>query len=317
MKATLSDIKEVRKVGRLRHRDRDRRPVPDLARRHFAHHDHEQASGARRTRRLTPVDRRKGIENAASFKTNGTGPFRVRERQPDVRTVFTRNGTYWGKIEGNAQEVIFTPISNPSTRVAALISGEVDVMEPVPVQDIARINASPAAKRDRRRRAAHHLPGHGPEARRAAVLQHQGQEPVQGQARAPGVLPGDRHQRHPAHRDARRLAPDGAAGRPRHQRLDRRAGQAPAVRHRSRQEADGRRRLPGRLRSDDELPERSLRERRPDLPERGFASLAKHQRQGQPRDRNQAARTSRRSCVATPASICWAGRRRPTTRTTR
>ena len=92
------------------------------------------------------MDRRKGIENTASFKANGTGPFRVRERQPNVRTVFTRNQTYWGKIEGNAQEIIFTPIANPATRVAALISGEVDVMEPVPVQDIARVNASPTAR---------------------------------------------------------------------------------------------------------------------------------------------------------------------------
>ena len=89
---------------------------------------------------LTPVDRRKGIENAASFRANGTGPFRLRERQPNVRTVFTRNGSYWGKIEGNVAEVIFTPIGSDATRVAALLSGEVDVMEPVPVQDIERVN---------------------------------------------------------------------------------------------------------------------------------------------------------------------------------
>jgi len=89
---------------------------------------------------LGPVDRRKGIENAASFRANGTGPFRLRERQPNVRSVFTRNGTYWGKIEGNATEVVFTPIGNDATRVAALLSGEVDVMEPVPVQDIDRVN---------------------------------------------------------------------------------------------------------------------------------------------------------------------------------
>jgi peptide/nickel transport system substrate-binding protein len=51
-------------------------------------------------------------------------------------------GGYWDKIEGNAAEVVFTPIGNDATRVAALLSGEVDVMEPVPVQDIARVNAS-------------------------------------------------------------------------------------------------------------------------------------------------------------------------------
>ncbi len=93
-----------------------------------------------------PVDRRKGIENAASFRANGTGPYRLRERQPGVRTTFVRNGNYWGKIEGNVQEVIFTPIGNDATRVAALLSGEIDLMEPVPLQDIDRINASPNAK---------------------------------------------------------------------------------------------------------------------------------------------------------------------------
>ena len=91
---------------------------------------------------VVPVDRRKGVENAASFRANGTGPFRVRERQPNVRTVFTRNGSYWGTIESNATEVVYTPIANDATRVAALLSGEVDVMEPVPLQDIDRVNGS-------------------------------------------------------------------------------------------------------------------------------------------------------------------------------
>ena len=93
-----------------------------------------------------PVDRRKGIENAASFRANGTGPYRVRERQPNVRTTFTRNGNYWGKVTGNVDEVIFNVIGNDSTRVAALLSGEVDVMEPVPVQDVDRIKSAPNLK---------------------------------------------------------------------------------------------------------------------------------------------------------------------------
>ena len=89
-----------------------------------------------------PVDRRKGIENTASFKANGTGPYRLKERQPSVRTVLVRNFTYWDKVDGNVDEVVFTPIGNDATRVAALLSGETDVMEPVPLQDIERIRAS-------------------------------------------------------------------------------------------------------------------------------------------------------------------------------
>jgi peptide/nickel transport system substrate-binding protein len=89
-----------------------------------------------------PVDRRRGIENTASFRANGTGPFRVRERQPTTRTVFVRNVAYWEKIESNVDEVIFTPIGNDATRVAALLSGEIDVMEPVPLQDVERLRSN-------------------------------------------------------------------------------------------------------------------------------------------------------------------------------
>lgn len=145
MKATLSDIKEVRKVGDYAVEIETNGPFPILpdviTLTMIMSKKWCEENGAAK-----PVDKRKGIENTASFKANGTGPYRVRERQPDVRTVFVRNANYWGKIEGNAQEIIFTPIANPATRVAALISGEVDVMEPVPVQDIARINASPNAR---------------------------------------------------------------------------------------------------------------------------------------------------------------------------
>ncbi|MEN9538003.1 MAG: hypothetical protein RLZZ126_238, partial [Pseudomonadota bacterium] len=89
-----------------------------------------------------PVDRRKGVENAASFRANGTGPYRLRERQPNVRSTFSRNGNYWGKTDGNVDDVTFSVIGNDSTRVAALLSGEVDVMEPVPVQDVERIKSN-------------------------------------------------------------------------------------------------------------------------------------------------------------------------------
>ena len=88
------------------------------------------------------VDRRKGIENTASFKANGTGPFRLKERQPSVRTVIVKNFTWWDKAEGNIDEVVFTPIGNDATRVAALLSGETDLMEPVPLQDVERLKGS-------------------------------------------------------------------------------------------------------------------------------------------------------------------------------
>jgi peptide/nickel transport system substrate-binding protein len=81
----------------------------------------------------------------ASLHANGTGPFTIESHQPGVKTVFKANPNWWGKPEHNLKEIIFTPISSDATRVAALLSGEVDVIEPVPIQDIARVNSSPNA----------------------------------------------------------------------------------------------------------------------------------------------------------------------------
>jgi peptide/nickel transport system substrate-binding protein len=81
-----------------------------------------------------------------ALNANGTGPFRIESHQPGVRTVFKPHAGWWGKPEHNLTEIIFTPIPNDATRVAALLSGEVDVVEPVPVQDIQRVNQSEGAQ---------------------------------------------------------------------------------------------------------------------------------------------------------------------------
>src|ERR1700758_931656 len=82
----------------------------------------------------------------ASLHANGTGPFSVESHQPGVKTVFKANPNWWRTPEHNLKEIIFTPIASEATRVAALLSGEVDLIEPVPLQDIARVNASPNAQ---------------------------------------------------------------------------------------------------------------------------------------------------------------------------
>ncbi len=82
----------------------------------------------------------------AVLNANGTGPFKITEHQLGVRTIFEKNAAWWGKPEHNLDRVIFTPITSAPTRVAALLSGEVDVIDPVPLQDVARINASANAR---------------------------------------------------------------------------------------------------------------------------------------------------------------------------
>src|SRR5262249_30483366 len=85
-------------------------------------------------------------ENYASTHVNGTGPFMLKSREPGVRTVLAPNSNWWDKPEHNVTEAVFLPIGNAATRVAALISGEIDMMEPVPVQDIPRVQSNPDLK---------------------------------------------------------------------------------------------------------------------------------------------------------------------------
>jgi peptide/nickel transport system substrate-binding protein len=82
-----------------------------------------------------------GEENYAVRNTNGTGAFKLVSREPDSRTVLEANPDYWGKGEFplEVSELIFTPIQSAATRVAALLSGEVDIILDVPVQDLERV----------------------------------------------------------------------------------------------------------------------------------------------------------------------------------
>ena len=85
----------------------------------------------------------KSAESYATRNANGTGPFALKIRQPDVRTVLVENKRWWDQRRHNVSEAIFTPISSNSTRVAALLSGEVDLIYPLPPQDIERVKSNP------------------------------------------------------------------------------------------------------------------------------------------------------------------------------
>ncbi|MBX2881780.1 MAG: ABC transporter substrate-binding protein [Granulosicoccus sp.] len=89
----------------------------------------------------TPAEFDDGEETFAVRNTNGTGPFMMVSREPDVKTVLAVNPDYWGKDEFPMEltEIIYTPIQNAATRVAALLSGEVDLIQDVPVQDLDRV----------------------------------------------------------------------------------------------------------------------------------------------------------------------------------
>ncbi|UZG46209.1 ABC transporter substrate-binding protein [Caldimonas thermodepolymerans] len=101
---------------------------------------------AEKHRSVTPKDMKSKEENHAHRHANGTGPFMLKSWDQDVRMVLVRNPNWWGKMEGNVTEIVYTPIKSEATRTAALLSGEVDmVLDPSPA-DIPRLRTNPALK---------------------------------------------------------------------------------------------------------------------------------------------------------------------------
>jgi peptide/nickel transport system substrate-binding protein len=89
------------------------------------------------------TDIRKGTENFATRHTDGTGAFELVSREADSRTVLKRNLEWWGWKTGlgqsNIDQVVFTPIKQDGTRLAAMLSGDVDMMYSLAPQDVERV----------------------------------------------------------------------------------------------------------------------------------------------------------------------------------
>ena len=101
---------------------------------------------AEKNNSVAPKDIRTKDENFAHRNANGTGPFVLKEWQPDQKLVLSRNTAWWGKMEGNATEIVYTPVKAVATRMAALLSGEVDfVLDPSP-QDLPRVRSEGSLK---------------------------------------------------------------------------------------------------------------------------------------------------------------------------
>lgn len=89
-------------------------------------------------------------ESYAARNANGTGPFVLKSREPDVKTVLVKNSNWWGikegMFEGNVDEVVYTPVRQAGTRVAALLSGELDFVLDPPVQDVPSLQRNKQVK---------------------------------------------------------------------------------------------------------------------------------------------------------------------------
>lgn len=93
-----------------------------------------------------PQDFASGADSYAVRNENGTGQYRLLSRDPGVRTEMALFEDHWAEEKPAVTEIVYTPITDDATRVAALLSGEVDLVQDLPIQDIERLSATPGIK---------------------------------------------------------------------------------------------------------------------------------------------------------------------------
>ena len=76
-----------------------------------------------------------------SLHAVGTGPYKLVKWNKGEKIELEVNKDYW-RAKPKFDKVIFRPLTNDSTRVAAILSGEVDIIDRVPVRDVARIKGN-------------------------------------------------------------------------------------------------------------------------------------------------------------------------------
>jgi len=87
---------------------------------------------------LEPQNYNAKQETYAVRNTNGTGPYQLKSYESDARTVLFANPHWWGR-RGNVDEAVYVVIQSDATRLAALVSGQIDFLIDPPFQDIARL----------------------------------------------------------------------------------------------------------------------------------------------------------------------------------
>lgn len=147
MKGLLSSIEKVSKVDDLTVHIKTKGPNPLLPN-YLTNLFMMDKEWSEANNTITVQDYKGKKDNFAVRNGNGTGPYAVVSREQDVRTVLKRNDAYWGKGEAplGISEITYVVIKSDATRVAALLSGEVDFVQDVPPQDIDRVGKTPNLK---------------------------------------------------------------------------------------------------------------------------------------------------------------------------
>ncbi len=140
-KLDLGDIKDIRKVDAFTVDVETKAPFPLLLNNIMSFIIMSKAwCEANNAKEASDLQQKK--ENFANRNANGTGPFMLKSREVDVKSVLVVNPRWWDKPKHNLTEVVFTPIQSDATRTASLLSGALDATVSVPLQDVQRINSS-------------------------------------------------------------------------------------------------------------------------------------------------------------------------------
>src|SRR6266404_3963289 len=134
MGSNFVSVKEIKKVNDLRVEVTTKYPDPLLADK-WAALGMMSKAWAEKNNAVNSADMTKNEENFATRNAMGTGPFMLKERRAGEKTILVVNPNWWDKPAHNLTEVIFTPVANAATRVAALKSGDIDMMYEVPPAD--------------------------------------------------------------------------------------------------------------------------------------------------------------------------------------
>ena len=140
MKGLLSSIEKVSKVDDYTVHIKTKGPNPLLPN-YLTNMFMMDKEWSEANNTITVQDYKGKKDNFAVRNANGTGPYQLVSREQDVKTVLKRNDGYWGKGEFpvSITDITYLMIKADATRVAALLSGEVDFVQDVPVQDIDRV----------------------------------------------------------------------------------------------------------------------------------------------------------------------------------
>ncbi|MBX3602168.1 MAG: ABC transporter substrate-binding protein [Rubrivivax sp.] len=145
MQIYVTDIKEIRKIDDHTIDMILNAPAPLLLRNIIDFRIMSKA-WAEKNNTANVQDYKAKDENFASRNVMGTGAYKITSWQPEQRITMTINPDWWDKHQGNVREVVYTPIKSDATRVAALLSGDVDMLTDLPTQDVARLRADSKLK---------------------------------------------------------------------------------------------------------------------------------------------------------------------------